>query len=266
MRGLAQSWYEWRWSKRFFMGAELNEPEVSLGLRILFPIDGYVGMQLDDIASLCNQLDGLQGHLIMPESIRLCLLMTDVDGATDLDAALAHQSTLAALHRTRQRLVAATRSVAPYWGDIPEGEQLASMRSEFMTRFQPGQQLTDLVSFYADVSKRVNRLLLAKKSKRPAALAAAKRMFTILEELDDVLGLLSISSETFLDLDRQCAVKRNGLDMALIEQKVSLRAVARTGRDWHTADRLKAELNQMGIVLSDEDVQTNWWFEGAKLA
>ena len=261
MRALAQGWYEWRWSQRFFTGATPSEPEVPHGLSALFPTESDVTVTLEEISSLCDQIDGFQGHLISPESVRLYLLGADCDGAPEMGAVLQYQSILTGLHRTRQRLVSATRYMEPYWGDIPEGEQIASMRSEFMNRFAPGQRLAGLVSFYADISKRVNRLLLAKKGKRPAALAAAKRMFTILEELDDVLGLLSLPSEVFLDLDRQCAVKRNGLDMALIEQKISLRTVARTGRDWDTADRLKAELNEMGVILSDEDTQTDWWFE-----
>lgn len=266
MRSLAQAWYQWRWSHRFFTGVTPIEPEVPTEQSALFPTDARSDVTLDELETLCNQVEGFQGELISAEAILLTLLTPAREEACDIEIAKGHQATLVALHRTRQRLVSATRFMEPYWGDIPEGEQIARMRSEFITRFEPGQRLTDLVSFYADISKRVNRLLLAKKGKRPPALAAAKRMFTILEELDDVLGLLSQSSDSFLDVDRQSAVQRNGLDQTLIEQKISLRLVARTGRDWNTADRLKAELNEMGIVLSDEDGQTDWWFEGGDLA
>ena len=262
MRALAQGWYQWRWSHRFFTDVTPSEPQVPLELSELFPTEARSDANLEQVADLCNQVEGFHGQLISAEAMLLSLLASAPDGASEVEFAHRNQVVLVALHRTRKRLVSATLMMEPYWGDVPEGEQIAQMRSQFMTRFEPGQGLTDLVSFYADVSKRVNRLLLAKKGKRPAALAAAKRMFTILEELDEVLGLLSQSSDAFLDVDRQCALHRNGLDMALIEQKVSLRMVARTGRDWDTADRLKAELNDMGIMLSDEDGQTDWWFDG----
>ena len=40
-------------------------------------------------------------------------------------------------------MVSGTVDYLSYWGDIPEGEQIARMRSEFMTRFEPGQGLID---------------------------------------------------------------------------------------------------------------------------
>ena len=169
------------------------------------------------------------------------------------------QQNIAGLHRTRKQLHLAIQGLSPYWGEVPAGEFISKLRSQFMIRFAPGENLSELPEFYADVTRQVKKLLLAKKGKRPAALTAARRMFEILEELDEVLGLLSVSSDAFLEQDRQCAAQRNGLDLELIHQMVSRRAVARTGRDWETADKLQRDLNHIGVVLADGEAQTDWW-------
>ena len=261
MRELAQRWYHWRWTQRFFTDAEPVQPDVPLELKMMFPLTERGAVNLNDLTELCANIDGDVGYVFSAEALRLAFLMPEKVPGSLFDDALACQLGLVSIHRARKRLNHATREFAPHWGDMPEGERIASLRAEFMTRFEPGQNLSNILSFYVDVTKRVNRLLLAKKAKRPPALAAAKRMFEILEELDNVLGLLELSSDEFLNLDRHATVKRKGLNLTLIEQKVSLRMVARTGRDWTTADRLKTELNDMGIVLSDEESQTDWWFD-----
>jgi cysteinyl-tRNA synthetase len=71
----------------------------------------------------------------------------------------------------------------------------------------------------------------------------------VLESLDEVLGLLEVGRR-----GRQ-------VDSELktwVEERIEARNRARSGRDWATADAIRAELSLRGIVLEDGPAGTRW--------
>lgn len=259
MKTLAKRWYEWRWSTQFQLSAHPEPLDIPPSIQPVFPVQANHTLSFPQLSECCAEFAQLQGSTVSPEAIRLLFVSSQDVASKAVQSAAAFQRNIAGLHRTRKQLQVVTQGLSPYWGEVPAGEYISKMRSQFMIRFSPGENLSELPQFYADVTRQVKKLLLAKKTKRPAALAAARRMFEILQELDEVLGLLTVSSDTFLEQDRQCAAQRNGLDLELIHQMVSRRAVARTGRDWETADKLQRDLNHIGVILADGEAQTDWW-------
>ena len=258
MRQMAEHWYRWRWSQIFYTDEKPPLVNIPDQYAAIFPMSESPIVTVTDLEVLCQKISPLKDSLVSIEAMRLLFLLppSNVDDA--VRTARFHRQ-IVALHRTRARLHAIAANVEPYWGDLPEGEWLAQLRSQFMIQFAPGLNLAGIVGFYEDVSRRVNRLLLAKKGKKLGSIAAAQRAFQILEEVDGVLGLLAVRSEAFLELDRSCAVLSKGLDRSQIEQMVSHRVVARIGRDWVTADRIQQDLNKMGIMLQDSGEATDWW-------
>jgi cysteinyl-tRNA synthetase len=97
-----------------------------------------------------------------------------------------------------------------------------------------------------DLANQVNRL-------RDEDIDAAAKKAAVLKNLANVLGLLEVDAEQFL----QTGAGDND-DGADIDGLIVARNAARENKDWAEADRIRDELDAMGIVLEDKDGKTIW--------
>jgi cysteinyl-tRNA synthetase len=75
-----------------------------------------------------------------------------------------------------------------------------------------------------------------------------------LRALAGVLGLLERSAEEFL----QGRAQAGGLDDGQIDALIEQRIAAKKARDFATADRVRDELKQQGVILEDSAAGTTW--------
>jgi cysteinyl-tRNA synthetase len=73
-----------------------------------------------------------------------------------------------------------------------------------------------------------------------------------------VLGLLQASPEAFLRASVSGDSAVQILSDGEIEAKIASRISARASRNWAEADRIRAELEQHGIILEDAAAGTSW--------
>lgn len=97
-----------------------------------------------------------------------------------------------------------------------------------------------------DLANQVNRL---RDEGSNDALAKA----AVLKAMANVLGLLEQDPETFLQ--STASADDSGAD---IDALIDARNQARTDKDWAEADRIRDELDALGIVLEDKDGKTVW--------
>ena len=97
-----------------------------------------------------------------------------------------------------------------------------------------------------DLASHINRV-------RDADLAEATRLASILKTLGNVLGLLGDDPDQYL----QSGVAEAG-DNEQIEALVEQRLQARRDKNWAEADRIRDELQAMGIELEDRGGSTSW--------
>ena len=97
-----------------------------------------------------------------------------------------------------------------------------------------------------DLANQVNRL-------RDKDGGAALQKAAVLKKLANILGLLEADAEQFLQTG--AGESENGAD---IDALIEARNTARENKDWAEADRIRDELDAMGIVLEDKDGRTIW--------
>ncbi len=97
-----------------------------------------------------------------------------------------------------------------------------------------------------DLANQVNKL-------RETDIGAAAQKAAVLKKLANVLGLLEQDPEQYLH-----AGTAKGDDGVDIDAMIEARNAARTSKDWAEADRIRDELDAMGIVLEDKDGKTVW--------
>jgi len=97
-----------------------------------------------------------------------------------------------------------------------------------------------------DLANQVNRL-------KDEDVAAATQKAAVLKNLANVLGLLEADPEQYLQTGAG-----DDSDAEKIEALIAARKQARENKDWGEADRIRDELDGLGVVLEDKDGKTIW--------
>jgi cysteinyl-tRNA synthetase len=131
----------------------------------------------------------------------------------------------------------------------------ATIEADYKTRFE--QAMDDdfntpvALSVLFDLARELNKV---KENDREKAVQLA----ATLRYLGSLLGILQDAPETFL---KGGAVVGSGdviLSDEQIEQQIQARLDAKKNKDWSTADRIRDELKEQGVILEDVPGGTNW--------
>ena len=131
--------------------------------------------------------------------------------------------------------------------EIPAEVDMADPAIEkFKTAMDDDFNTPEALAVLFDLANQVNRL-------KEADAAEAAKKAAVLKHLANVLGLLEADPVEFLQ-----AGAGEDSDAESIEALIIARKQAREGKDWAEADRIRDELDAMGIVLEDKDGKTIW--------
>ena len=97
-----------------------------------------------------------------------------------------------------------------------------------------------------EMAREINRL-------RDTDLQSAAALAARLKELADVLGVLQIDPDAFLQ-----AGAAGKVDAAEVETLIAARLQARADKNWAESDRIRDQLTAMGVVLEDGKGGTTW--------
>jgi cysteinyl-tRNA synthetase len=107
------------------------------------------------------------------------------------------------------------------------------------------------LSVLFDLARELNKV---KENNREKAVQLA----ATLRYLGGLLGILQDDPDTFLKGGAIAGSSTLSLSNEQIEQQIQARLEAKKNKDWSTADRIRDELKEQGIILEDVPSGTNW--------
>ncbi len=149
------------------------------------------------------------------------------------------------IYETMDRL---DRLVPSNGGTIPDEAVLDEFRREMDEDFNTPRAL----AFIFDEIHALNRRLDEGKTVGLSARVLA------MKSAGEVLGLFQEKAELFLSKKRERWMRNHGLSAQAIEELIQRRDRARSAKQWQEADRIRAELQERGIILEDTPGGTIW--------
>jgi cysteinyl-tRNA synthetase len=134
------------------------------------------------------------------------------------------------------------------------GHRVRPFRESFQAAMDDDFNTPEALAVLFDLAHEINRV-----SEQSPAVAA--ELGAGLRELGSVLGLLQSDAEVYLQ-ELSVAGVDTMPDRTAVERLVAERDSARNRKDWAQADRLRAELDQLGIALEDGPSGTTWRWKG----
>jgi cysteinyl-tRNA synthetase len=146
------------------------------------------------------------------------------------------------------RLYTALRGFPPSPGEAGGADPV--YRERFQAAMDDDFNTPEAIAVLFELAREVNR---RRDSDPPdAASLAAELRF-----LGGVLGLLQSDADEYLQ-GTGSAGETDGLSLEAIQERIDARLAARKGKDWATADRIRDELKEQGILLEDGPAGCTW--------
>ena len=153
------------------------------------------------------------------------------------------KSALERLYTCRESLDFALKNAGDTDDDIDLINELNARREQFITAMDDDLNTADGLSTIFELVKDINTKVLDKNVSKKVVETA----ITVFDELCDVLGILYNRKSNDLDSE--------------IEELIAKRQEARANKDWATADRIRDELKERGIILKDTPQGVTWTME-----
>lgn len=195
-----------------------------------------------------------------PEAVRLFLLLTHYRSPIEFSDELLREAeaTLDRYYSTLIRVEEFLRIKGPEKGSPQEGH-LEGIINGFMERFR-GAMDDDFNTAAAlghvfELIREVNRFL----DTRPLGKRAEDLIQKAMELLKEVGGILNLFNRTPIEWYRSLLkTKRIPITEDEIMDRIRQRQEARQRKDWETADTIRKDLEQKGIILEDRKDATVW--------
>ncbi|MGX2040841.1 cysteine--tRNA ligase [Methylocaldum sp. MU1018] len=153
--------------------------------------------------------------------------------------------------------------------DLPIFEEEGRHKA-FTARFEEAMNddfnTPEAIAVLFDLAREVNKA-------RAADIAEAEKLAATLRDLGGVLGLLQADAEAWFKVGSRTITPTGGIGLGggapmtfipaaysdeKIDELIQQRLEARKNKDWATADRIRNELKEQGIVLEDTAGGTTW--------
>ena len=185
-----------------------------------------------------------------PEAIRTFILSSHYSSPIDLS-----ENAVNAAYKGWQRLWSAvslvrekSRSADPGQAEDDVLALLDEHKKDFLVQMNDDFNAPAALATLQELTRKVNTLLNQDRALNQSTLRAIDAIYNELG--GDILGIIPPET-TSVELNPQ-------REVGLIKLLIELRKKARDNRDWAAADRIRANLLELGVVLEDRPDGTIW--------
>ncbi len=202
-----------------------------------------------------------------PEALRLFLLSKHYRSPLDYSPELLRGNEVSlmrcynALYEAKEALKrTTTKKKRPISDKAQEAYSLISAMSErFFQAMDDDFNTAKAIGLLFEAVRMLN-ILTEEAKKRQSALycPVIEGSIEAIIEMGDVLGILKEDPQVLIEEKKITYLEKIGVSKEIIEEKIAARNEARANKDWETADKIRDELAQKGIVLMDTPDGTRW--------
>ena len=165
------------------------------------------------------------------------------------------------IYTTLERAGAFLDSSRPAAGEGPVLEHAAGMLEAFVSHMRNDFNTSGALGTLSRPLGEVNGLLDSGKGVDKAVRRrTVERFVADFARVGEILGCFGADPAAWLTRRRDLKAARVGLDTDRVEELVAARQAARAGRDFATADRIRDELEAMGVAVQDGPEGSIWTF------
>ena len=147
----------------------------------------------------------------------------------------------------------------PQNSEIIDDETTSTIISKFIENMDDDFNSVAAIANLHNVFKYMNNLMkTAKKGNKEIASNTLKKMLKDIKEVYSILGLFEQNPNNFIDEIKNKYIKKLGLNIQEIEEKIVQRLEAKKSKDFEKADKIREELDGKGIILNDSVDGTTW--------
>ena len=153
--------------------------------------------------------------------------------------------------------------IRAYNGDA-SGEKVlddisSTIKDDFIKAMDDDFNTSSAIANLHIIFKYVNNLLKsANKANRNIVANTLASILANLKEAYGVLGLFEQNPVNFINEMKDKYLKKINMDTKFIEEEIAKRAQAKKNKDYETADKIRNELENNGIILNDTTNGTIW--------
>ncbi|MBW1987911.1 MAG: cysteine--tRNA ligase [Deltaproteobacteria bacterium] len=187
----------------------------------------------------------LAGH--HPEAIRMFLLSKHYRSPVDFSADAMSEAS-GALERVYSCLLRIRESVDV---EVPAGRDAGDFQDRFIQAMDDDFNTAGALGVVFEAVRHANRLLDQDPAAHAAELAS---IHALIRRAGGELGMFTLPPADFF----HAAKKAAGLDPEEIERLIQKRNAARKAKDFATADAIRDQLKEQGVILEDAPGKTTW--------
>ena len=143
--------------------------------------------------------------------------------------------------------------------EVLDSDLIDSIEKDFIEAMDDDFNTSAAIANLYVIFKNANNILKSvKKDKREITANTLAKIIKKVEEVYGVLGFFKQDAGTFIKEMREKYLKKLNIEITDIENEIAKRVDAKKNKDYELADKIRAELDDKGIILNDTAEGTTW--------